>query len=223
MARGSWCAWVREILTPLDKDRLLYEWDSPLVARDIAQLHETTYWQSQLSPPPVGVASLYPHYASLKTVIGHEEHLKHPVRAVAAAVSQALIGHGKCKWRICTGARENLPRELRLCLHCDLRVVESVTRSLCACPLNNDLRTDMVTKLHACISVGLQFTLALPEENPDLWTQVLLQGHPEDLGVDFQMSLRALSAVPLMRISAKVHLFRPCGSLRLKQSNSSRA
>ena len=42
---GSWCAWVREILTPLDMDRLHYEWDSPLAARDIAQLHETTYWQ----------------------------------------------------------------------------------------------------------------------------------------------------------------------------------
>ena len=79
--------------------------------------------------------------------MGREEHLKHPVRAVAAAVSQARIGHGKL--RICTGARENLPRELRLCLHCDLRVVESVTHSLCVCPLNNDLRSDMVTKLRA--------------------------------------------------------------------------
>ena len=103
-------------------------------------------------------------------------------------MSQARIGHGK--WWICTGARENLPRELRLCLRCDLRVVESVTNSLCVCPLNNDLRTDMVTKLRARISVGLQLTLALPEDNPDLWTQVLLQGHPEDLGVDFQMSFR---------------------------------
>ena len=122
-----------------------------------------------------------------------EEHLKHPVRAVDADVSQARIGHGK--WRICTGARENLPRELRLCLHCDLRVVESVMHSLCVCPLNNDLRADMVTKLRAHISVGLQLTLALPEENPDIWMQVLLQGHPEELGADFQMSLRALSAV----------------------------
>ena len=42
----------------------------------------------------------------------------------------------------------------------------------------------MVTKLRARISVGLQLTLAFPEENPDLWTQVLLQGHPEDLGVE---------------------------------------
>ena len=98
--------------------------------------------------------------------MGREEHLKHPVRAVAAAVSQARIGHAK--WRICTGARENLPRELRLCHHCDLRVVESVTHRLCVCPLNNDLY--VVTKLRARISVGLQLTLALPEENPDLWT-----------------------------------------------------
>ena len=127
------------------------------------QTRNNTYWHSQLSPPPVGVAALYPHYASLKTVMGREEHLKHPVRALAAAVSQARIGHGK--WRICTGARENLPRELRLCLHCDLRVVESVTHSICVFPLNNDLRTDMVTKLCARISVGLQRTLALPEEN----------------------------------------------------------
>ena len=57
---------------------------------------------------PVGAASLYPHYASLKTVMGLEEQLKHPVRAVAAAVSQARIGYGK--WRICTGAREPLTR-----------------------------------------------------------------------------------------------------------------
>ena len=99
-------------------------------------------------------------------------------------MSQARIGRGK--WRICTGARENLPRELRLCLHSDLRVVESVTHSLCVFPLNNDLLTDMVTKLRARISVGLQLTLALPEENPDEWTQVLLQGHPEDLGGDFR-------------------------------------
>ena len=57
--------------------------------------------------------ALYPHYASLKTIMGREEHLKHPVpyhtkyacdtgqtrnklleqpvRAVAAAVSQARI------------------------------------------------------------------------------------------------------------------------------------
>ena len=68
------------------------------------------------------------------------------------------------------------------------------TRIVFACPLNNDLRTDMVTKLRVRISFGLQLTLALPAENPDLWTQVLLQGHPEDLGVDLQMSLRALSA-----------------------------
>ena len=86
----------------------------------------------------------YPHYARLKTIMGREEHLKHPVRAVAAAVSQARTGHGM--WRICTGARDSLPRELRLCLHCDLPVVESVTHSLCVCPLNNDLRADMVTK-----------------------------------------------------------------------------
>ena len=197
---GSWCAWVREILTPLDMDRLLYEWDSPLAARDIAQLHETIHWKSQLSPPPVGIASLYPHYASLKTIMGREEHLKHPVRAVAAAVSQARIGHGK--WRICTGARENLPRELRLCLHCDMRVVESVTHSLCVCPLNNDLRADMVTKLRTHISVGLQLTLALPEENPDIWTQVLLQGHPAELGTDFQMSFRALSVAAHADIGA---------------------
>ena len=70
----------------------------------------------------------------------------------------------------------------------------AITHSLCVCPLNNDLRTDIVTKLRARISVGLQLTLALPEENHDLRTQVLLQGHPEDLGVDFQMSFRALSA-----------------------------
>ena len=166
----------------------------------IAQLHETTYWQSQLSPPPVGVASLCPHYASLKTVMGREEHLKHPVRAVAAAVSQARTGHGK--WRICTGARENLPRELRLCLHCDLWVVESVTHSLCVCPLNNDLRVDMVTKLRARICVGLQLTLALPEENHDIWMQVLLQWHHEELGVDFQMSFRALSVAAHADIGA---------------------
>ena len=86
------------------------------------------------------------------------------------------------------------PAELRLCLHCDLRVVESVTHSLCVCPLNSDLQTDMVTKLRAHICVGLQLTLALPEENPDLWTQVLFQGHPEELGDDFQISFRALSA-----------------------------
>ena len=66
------------MVTPLGMDRLLYEWDSSLAARDIAQLHETTHWNSQLSPPPVGVASLYPHYASLKTIMGREEHLKHP-------------------------------------------------------------------------------------------------------------------------------------------------
>ena len=51
----------------------------------------------------------------------------------------------------------------------------------------------MVTKLRARISVGLQLTLALPEENPDIWMQVLLQGHPEELGADFKMSFRALS------------------------------
>ena len=45
----------------------------------------------------------------------------------------------------------------------------------------------MVTKLRARISVGLQLTIALPEEIPDLWTQVLLKGHPDDLGIDFQM------------------------------------
>ena len=86
----------------------------------------------------------------------------------------------------------------------------------------------MVTKLPARNSVGLQFTLALPEENPNLWTQVLLQGHPEDLGVDFQMSFRALSAAAHADIGAgplQVHLFRSCGSTGtwLKRSNSSRA
>ena len=124
--------------------------------------------------------------------MGREEHLKHPGRAVAAAVSRARIRYGK--WRICTGARENRLREFRLCLHCNLRVVESVTHSLCICPLTNDLRSDMVTKIRARLSVGLQLQLELPEENPDLWTQVLLQGHPEELGDDFRMSLRALSA-----------------------------
>ena len=69
---GSWYPWIREILTPLDMDN---EWDSPLAARDNAQLHEAAYWQSQLSPPPVGAASLRPHYASLKTVMGREEHV----------------------------------------------------------------------------------------------------------------------------------------------------
>ena len=93
-----------------------------------------------------------------------------------------------------TGARENLSREIRLCLHCNLRVVESITHSLCVCPLNNDVRSDMVTKLRARLSVGPQIQLELPEENPDLWTQVLLQGHPDELGDDFRMSFRALSA-----------------------------
>ena len=60
----------------------------------------------------------------------------------------------------------------------------------------------MVTKLRARICVGLQLTLALPEENPDLWTQVLLQGHPEELGDDFQMSFRALSAAAHADIGA---------------------
>ena len=74
--------------------------------------------------------------------------------------------------------------------------------SLCVCPLNNDLRADMATKLRARISVGVQLTLASPEENPDIWTQVLLQGHPEELGVDFQMSFRALSAAAHADIGA---------------------
>ena len=39
--------------------------------------------------------------------------------------------------------------------------------------MHNDLRADMVTKLRARISVGLQLIFALPEENPAIWTQVL--------------------------------------------------
>ena len=100
--------------------------------------------------------------------------------------------------------------------------------SLYVCPMNNDLRAYMVTKLRARISVGLQLTLALPEENPDIWTQVLLQGHPEELGVDFKIKKinkkcrSGLSQLPLMRILVQVHHFRLYGSLRLKQNNSSR-
>ena len=60
----------------------------------------------------------------------------------------------------------------------------------------------MVTKLRARISVGLQLTLALPEENLDLWAQVLPQGHPKELGADFQMSFRALSAAAHADIGA---------------------
>ena len=60
----------------------------------------------------------------------------------------------------------------------------------------------MVTKLRARISVALKLTLALPEENLDIWTQVMLQGHPEELGVDFQMSFRALSAAAHADIGA---------------------
>ena len=78
--------------------------------------------------------------------------------------------------------------------------MESVTHSLCFCPQNNDLLTDMVTKLRARISVGLQLMIALPEENPDLRIQVLLQGPPEDLGVD--LSFRALSAAAHADIGA---------------------
>ena len=92
----------------------------------------------------------------------------------------------------CWGTRESLTR-IRLCLNCNLRVVESVTHSLCVCPLNKDLRYDTVTKLRARLSVGLQLQLELPEENPDLWTQVLLQGHPEELGDDFRMSTCSVS------------------------------
>ena len=60
----------------------------------------------------------------------------------------------------------------------------------------------MVTKLRTHISVGLQLTLALPEENPDIWTQVLLRGHPAELGTDFQMSFRALSVAAHADIGA---------------------
>ena len=66
--------------------------------------------------------------------------------------------------------------------------------------------------------VDLQLTLALPEETPDIWTQILLQRHPEELGDDFQMSFRALLVAVslLMRILVKVHPSRSCGSLLLK-------
>ena len=75
---------------------------------------------------------------------------------------------------------------------------------LCVFPLNKDFRIDMVTRLRARISVGLQLTHALPEENPDIWTQILLQGHPTDLGVDIRMSFREPGALR----------FRSCGYRR---------
>ena len=143
--------------------------------------------------------------------MGREEHLKHPVRAVAAAVSQARIGYGT--WRICIGDREI--REFRLCLHCSMRVVESVTHSLSVSPLNNDLRSDMVTKLWARLSAGLQLQLELPEENgsprtPTYGRKYTASGTPpEELGDDIRMSFRALSAAARADIGADASLT-PC-------------
>ena len=123
--------------------------------------------------------------------MGREEHLRHPMRNVAAAVSQARIGYGP--WRISRGAREKIPRELRICLHCELRVPETVTHCLCECPQYNDLRTTMVRRLSERVSGGLRLQLEQPGDNPQLWTQVLLQGHPEELGEDFCVPFRTLS------------------------------
>lgn len=123
--------------------------------------------------------------------MGREEHLNHPVRAVAAAVSQARIGYGP--WRVSRGARENIPRELRVCLHCSLRVAETVSHCLCECPLFDDLRTAMMAKLSPRLSQGLLTQLGHPADDPDLWTQVLLQGRPAELGDEFCISFRALA------------------------------
>ena len=60
----------------------------------------------------------------------------------------------------------------------------------------------MVTKLRARLSLGLQLQHELPEENTDLPTQILLQRHPEELGDDFRMSFRALSAAARADIGA---------------------
>ncbi len=188
---GSWCAWLREILVPLDLENVLHDWDPLLTPRDIAEKYESRFWQSQFEPPPVGLSSLTPHYAGLKTVMGREEHLRHPMRKVAAAVSQARIGYGP--WRISRGAREKIPRELRICLHCQLRVPETVTHCLCECTQYNDLRTTMVRRLSERVSGGLRLQLEQPGDNPQLWTQVLLQGHPEELGEDFCVPFRTLS------------------------------
>ena len=70
------------------------------------------------------------------------------------------------------------------------------------CPLYNDPRADVVTKLRARLSVGLRLLLDLLEENPDSWMQVLLQEHAEELSDDFRMSFRALSAAARAYIGA---------------------
>ena len=101
--------------------------------------------------------------------MGRDEHLKHLVRAVAAAAPQAQIGFGP--WRASRGARENIDRELRVCLQCQLRKVETVEHCLCVCPL---YRTDMSQKLISKLSPGLLIDRDHPTYNPQLWTQVLL-------------------------------------------------
>ena len=55
------------------------------------------------------------------------------------------------------------------------RVVETVEHCLCVCPLYSDLRTDMLQKLTSKLSPGLLIDLDHPTDNPQLWTQVLLQ------------------------------------------------
>ena len=106
-----------------------------------------------------------------------------------------------------------------------IRVVESVTHtgSLCVCPLNNDLRTDMVTKLRARICVRVQLTLALPEENPDLYgCKSCFRGTLRNWASTSKCRSGRSQLLPLMRVSVQMHLSRSCGSLRLKRSKSSR-
>jgi hypothetical protein len=109
-----------------------------------------------------------------------------------AAAAHARIGYGP--WRYSRGAREGLPREERICLHCEWHVPETVVHSLTECDAFADLRAELRMKLDYQLSSGLVSQLGEPAENPSLWSATLLQAPCEELGADYCRSLRSLEA-----------------------------
>lgn len=188
---GSWCAWVREALVPLGRDSLLHGRGDTFSPRSLARELELVYWRAQLSPPPVGLSSLSPHYSGLKIAFGREDYLHHPSRLIAASVGQARIGYGP--WYASRGARDGVPREERACVLCNSCAVETVSHCLTECAAYNDLRDKLLSTLQERLSPGFVETLGAPQDNPVLWTHVLLQSYPAELGMEYCLSYRALS------------------------------